>query len=85
MKRPTPRFDRWLRNAQRSLRRRGAKAELARHLSDCYGRPPRSWEANLGQIIGRKLLPNAETLLAIDDWIGRQLRRRKQRVQRKKT
>jgi len=72
MKRPTPRFDRWLIATERKLARRGAKAELARYLSKQYGRPARSWESNLAQIIARNLLPNAEIFLAIDQWIARQ-------------
>jgi hypothetical protein len=56
---------------ERKLSPRGAKAELARHLSEQYGRPARSWESNLGHIIARDLLPNAEILLAIDAWLAR--------------
>jgi hypothetical protein len=71
MKRATPLFDRWIRMAERVLANRGAKAELARFLSDKYGRPPRSWESNVAKIITRNLLPNAEIFLAIDGWIAR--------------
>jgi hypothetical protein len=71
MKRATPFFDRWIDVTKRKLARRGAKAELARYLSEKYGRPTRSWESNIAQIIARKLLPNAEIFLAIDGWIGR--------------
>ena len=79
MKRPTPYFDQWVKAVERKLAMRGAKAELARHLSERYGRPARSWESNLAQIIGRDLLPNAEILLAIDAWLGRQKLPRKKR------
>jgi len=72
MKRATPHFDQWVKVVERKLATRGAKADLARHLSERYGRPARSWESNLAQIIGRDLLPNAEILLAIDAWLGRQ-------------
>ena len=72
MKRATPFFDRWIEMAEHKLARRGAKAELARYLSEKYGRPARSWESNIAQIIARDLLPNAEILLAIDGWIVRQ-------------
>ncbi|PYK46543.1 MAG: hypothetical protein DME46_01530 [Verrucomicrobia bacterium] len=71
MKRATPQFDQWVEAVKRKLAARGAKANLARHLSEQYGRPARSWESNLAQIIGRDLLPNAEILLAIDAWLGR--------------
>jgi hypothetical protein len=71
MKRATPLFDRWIRTTERLLASRGAKAELARYLSDKYGRPPRSWESNIAQIVARSVLPNAEILLAIDGWIAR--------------
>jgi hypothetical protein len=57
---------------ERKLARRGAKAELARYLAKRYGRPARSWESNLAQIITRNVLPNAEILLAIDRWISRE-------------
>lgn len=72
MKRTTPLFDRWIEATERKLARHGAKAELARYLSKKYGRPPRSWESNIAQIIARDLLPNAEILLAIDGWIALQ-------------
>lgn len=72
MKRATPYFDQWVRAAKRKLAVHGAKADLARHLSKQYGRPARSWESNLAQIIGRNLLPNAEILLAISAWLARQ-------------
>lgn len=55
---------------ERKLAPRGAKADLARYLSERYGRPARSWESNLAQIIGRTVLPNAELLLAIDAWLA---------------
>jgi hypothetical protein len=58
--------------AERELARRGTKANLARYLSEQYGRPARSWESNLAQIIARNVLPNAEILLAIDRWIARE-------------
>jgi len=83
MKRPTPRFDRWLAATERKLSRRGAKAELARYLSKVYGRPARSWESNLAQITSGNLLPNAEILLAINDWVVQQpteKRRRRRKV-----
>ena len=76
MKRPTPCFDRWLKAVELKLSRRGAKAELARYLSERYGRPPRSWESNLAQIVARDLLPNAEIVLAIDQWLARRARTR---------
>jgi len=87
MKRPTPRFDHWLVSVERALAIRGQKAELARDLAKRYGRPPRSWEATLAQILGRVLLPNAEIVLAIDGWISktksrkasRQIRARKRK------
>jgi hypothetical protein len=72
VKRATPFFDRWIETTERRLARRGAKAKLARYLSEKYGRPARSWESNIAQIIKRDLLPNAEILLAIDRWIARQ-------------
>jgi hypothetical protein len=72
VKRSTPYFDRWVNAVEHKLARRGAKAELARYLSKQYGRPARSWESNLAQIIARNLLPNAEIFLAIDRWIARQ-------------
>jgi hypothetical protein len=71
MKRSTPCFDRWVKAAEHKLARHGAKAELARYLSKRYGRPARSWESNLAQIIARNMLPNAEILLAIDHWMAR--------------
>jgi hypothetical protein len=71
MKRTTPFFDQWIKAAKRKLAVRGAKADLARYLSQRYGRPARSWESNLAKIIGRTLLPNAEVLLAIDAWFAR--------------
>ena len=71
MKRPTPKFDRWLVATERQLARHGAKAELARFLAKSYGRPARSWESNLAKIMGGNLLPNAEILLAITDWVAR--------------
>ena len=71
MKRPTPCFDKWLVGVERDLATRGRKAELARYLATRYGRPPRSWEATLAQILGRILLPNAEIVLAIDGWLSR--------------
>jgi hypothetical protein len=81
MRRATPQFDRWVKNVKRKLAPRGVKAELARHLSEQYGRPPRSWESNLAQIIGRDVLPNAEILLAIDTWLKqRQLRKAKRGI-----
>jgi hypothetical protein len=72
MKRPTPLFDHWIEATERRLARRGAKAELARYLSDKYGRPARSWESNVAKIFARNVLPNAEIFLAIDGWIARQ-------------
>ena len=71
MKRATPCFDKWIKSIERKLTLRGAKADLARHLSEQYGRPARSWESNLAQIIARNLLPNAEIVLAIDAWMAR--------------
>jgi hypothetical protein len=71
MKRPTPCFDDWLVGVERALAIRGKKAELARYLAKRYGRPPRSWEASIAQILGRVLLPNAETVLAINGWLSR--------------
>jgi hypothetical protein len=71
MKRATPHFDQWVKAVKRKLAVRGAKADLARFLSERYGRPARSWESNLAKIIGRTLLPNAEILLAIDAWLAR--------------
>ena len=71
MKRPTPCFDEWLVKVARTLAIRGQKAALARYLAERYGRPPRSWEATLAQILGRALLPNAEIVLAIDGWLSR--------------
>jgi len=72
MKRATPYFDQWVKTVEQKLAMRGAKADLARHLSEQYGRPARSWESNVAQIIGRKLLPNDEILLAIDAWLRHQ-------------
>ena len=72
MKRPTPFFDHWIEATELQLARRGAKAELARYLSEKYGRPARSWESNVAKIFARNLLPNAEIFLAIDGWIARQ-------------
>jgi hypothetical protein len=81
MKRATPQFDRWVEAVKRKLAARGAKANLARYLSEQYGRPARSWESNLAQIIGRDLLPNAEILLAINAWLGRRdVRKGKRRL-----
>jgi hypothetical protein len=71
MKRATPCFDRWIKAVKRKLAAHGAKAELARFLSQRYGRAARSWESNLAQIIARNHLPNAEILLAIDTWLER--------------
>jgi hypothetical protein len=71
MKRPTPCFDAWLVGVAGALASRGQKAKLARYLAERYGRPPRSWEATLAQILGRVLLPNAEIVLAINDWLSR--------------
>jgi hypothetical protein len=71
MKRATPRFDKWIKSVERKLTPRGAKADLARYLAEHYGRPARSWESNLAQIIARNLLPNAEIVLAIDAWMAR--------------
>jgi hypothetical protein len=71
MKRATPCFDRWVKRVERKLAPHGAKADLARFLSGRYGRPARSWESNLAQIISRKVLPNAEIVLAIDAWLVR--------------
>ena len=71
MKRPTPCFDEWLVRVADALAVRGQKANLARYLAERYGRPPRSWEATLTQILGRALLPNAEIVLAIDGWLSR--------------
>jgi hypothetical protein len=71
MRRPTPCFDHWLVDVERALATRGQKAELARYLAKRYGRPPRSWEATVGQILGRVLLPNAEIVLAINGWLSR--------------
>ena len=79
MKRPTPCFDHWLVGVERALAIRGQKAELARHLAKRYGRPPRSWEATLAQILGRNLLPNAEIVLAIDSWLLRTRSRKAER------
>jgi hypothetical protein len=70
MKRPTPCFDKWIEAVEPKLTPRGVKANLARYLSKRYGRPARSWESNLGQIIARNLLPNAEILLAIEEWLA---------------
>jgi hypothetical protein len=75
MKRATPYFDKWIKSVERQLAPRGAKAELARYLSEQYGRPARSWETNLAQIVARDLLPNAEVLLAIDAWLARRTAR----------
>jgi hypothetical protein len=72
VKRATPFFDHWIEVTERKLARRGSKAELARYLSEKYGRPARSWESNIAKIIARNLIPNAEIFLAIDGWIGRQ-------------
>lgn len=66
MKRATPCFGQWVKETKRKLAPRGVKAEFARYLSERYGRPARSWESNLAQIISRNLLPNAEILLAIE-------------------
>jgi hypothetical protein len=71
MRRPTPCFDGWLARVSRELAARGQKADLARYLSKRYGRPARSWESTLGQILRRTLLPNAEIVLAIDAWLAR--------------
>ena len=76
MKRPTPCFNDWLVGVDRALAVRGRKAELARYLAKRYGRPPRSWEATLAQILGRVLLPNAEIVLAINGWLSRKKSRR---------
>jgi hypothetical protein len=76
MKRPTPCFDAWLVGVARALGGRGQKAKLARYLAERYGRPPRSWEATLAQILGRVLLPNAEIVLAINSWLARNESRR---------
>ncbi len=71
MKRPTPHLDAWRPTAIRALAEFGRKAELARHLSQIYGRPPRSWETNISQILAGTLVPNAEVFLAISAWIDR--------------
>ena len=76
MKRPTPCFDAWLVGVAGALASRGQKAKLARYLAKRYGRPPRSWEATLAQILGRVLLPNAEIVLAINAWLSRNESRR---------
>lgn len=76
MRRPTPCFDHWLVDVKRALATRGQKAELARYLAKRYGRPPRSWEATLAQILGRVLLPNAEIVLAINGWLSRRKSRK---------
>ena len=78
MKRPTPYFNDWLVGVERALAVRGRKAELARYLAKRYGRPPRSWEATLAQILGRVLLPNAEIVLSINAWLSRTKSRRTQ-------
>ena len=80
MKRPTPCFDGWLARVARELAVRGQKADLARYLSKRYGRPARSWESTLAQILGRTLLPNAEIVLAIDGWLARKKSAKEQRT-----
>lgn len=70
MKRATPCFDHWIKVTERKLAGRGVKAALAKYLSEKYGRPPRSWESNIAQILSRNVLPNAEVFLAIDGWIA---------------
>jgi hypothetical protein len=80
MRRPTPCFDGWLARVARELAARGQKADLARYLSKRYGRPARSWESTLAQILGRTLLPNAEIVLAIDAWLARKKSAKEQRT-----
>ena len=55
MRRPTPCFDGWLARVARELAARGQKADLARYLSKRYGRPARSWESTLAQILDASL------------------------------
>ena len=69
MKGPTPFLDTWRSDASRALTARGRKAELARYLSSLYGRPARSWESHIGQILAGTLQPSAETFLAIKKWL----------------
>ena len=71
MKRPTPLFDSWRQTAAVKLAPHGRKAELSRYMAQRYGRPARSWESNIGQILSGALVPNAEIFLAIDDWVGK--------------
>ena len=68
---PTPLFDAWAARANRQLGQHGRKAELARHLAARYGRTERSWQNHICRALGGRCMPNAEIVLAVDEWLER--------------
>lgn len=65
----TPLFNTWLRKTTKVLSPRGRKAELARYLSERYGRDQRSWERHISAIVAGQREPKAELFLAISKWV----------------
>jgi hypothetical protein len=65
----TPLFNAWRIRTRRSLAVHGIKAQLAEHLTKKYGRTSRSWQRYIAAILSGERLPNAEIVLAIDQWL----------------
>jgi hypothetical protein len=63
-----PLLDGWRARVRAALEGYGRKAALAAHLSATYGRPPRSWQKSIQDVLTRQS-PNGELLLAIDAWL----------------
>jgi len=64
---PTPRTDRFMRDLKRLLQgKRGLQAQLSRYLNPAN---PRMASTRLSEWIHRRSTPNAETFLAIQEWM----------------
>lgn len=64
----TPLLDGWRARVRDALKGYGRKSALAAHLSATYGRPARSWQKSIQDVLARQS-PNGELLLAIDAWL----------------
>ena len=74
-RKPTPRTDRFMKVLKRRLEtKRGLQAQLSAYLNPDN---PRAANTRLSEWIHRKNTPNAETFLAIQEWMdGRRFRSR---------
>jgi hypothetical protein len=66
----TPRLDAWRESLRAATDGPGEKTELARHMATERGQPVHAWQVRVNRILKSEVLPNAEDVLAISEWLA---------------